>query len=75
MRAALRREPHFENDPPSIREAGANIKYLNHKWRGSLRRNARPTGTSGGATGRRRKRRRRRRRRRNRRRETRRRRR
>ena len=38
MCAAPRREPHFENGPPSIR---VTVAQLDHKWRGNLRRNAR----------------------------------
>ena len=42
MCAALRREPNFENEPPSIPVTVGNFKLQDHKLRGSLKRNARP---------------------------------
>ena len=41
MCAALRREPNFENQPPSIPVTVGNFKFQEHKLRGSLKRNAR----------------------------------
>ena len=41
MCAALRREPHFENHPPSILVTVGNFKLSEYKLQGSLKRNAR----------------------------------